>query len=142
MRLLAATCLSNLHRCQAIPQERSQEILVTLLPCLVKLFSDPSLTIKEKAPLILAYLVSESEEMQKLAADADAIPKLAQLLQWADEQQSCTAAGSLETRGLTDRLIESSLLALAAVCSLKEECLSVHKKPVAICKEPKNQFSG
>lgn len=129
MRLIAATALANLYRSGAIP-DYQQDITVHVLPALIKLFAEataamtplqafgtPSV-VQEKVPLVLAYLVSESEELQKAAADADAISKLAAMLTaLTPSDKDAVPAGSA-----AERLRESALLAIAAVCSLKEEC--------------------
>ena len=56
------------------------DIVLVVLPALVKLLKDPANDIQERAPLVLADLVKDSEDMQKAAYDADAISKLAELL--------------------------------------------------------------
>ncbi len=69
------------------------------------------MTLRERSPLVLAYLVGDSEQMQKSAAEADAISKLAALLQ--DLKDSDLGA---------ERLKENTLLAVAALCSLTDDC--------------------
>lgn len=54
--------------------------MLVVLPALVKLLKESSGDIQERAPLVLADLVKDSEDMQKAAYDADAIPRLAELL--------------------------------------------------------------
>jgi hypothetical protein len=136
MRLIAATCLANLYRCAVMPTDHLHDVHVHLLPTLIKLFHETQPAIREKAPLVLAYLVSESEEMQKAVAEADAIGKLASVLASVCEQQrdaqsedggdNAEVSGDKRVLNLAgeagNRLMESVLLALAAICSLKEEC--------------------
>ena len=116
MRLIAATALANLFRSGAIPEHQS-DITLHVLPALVKLFVESNAVIQEKSPLVLAYLVSESEDMQKAASESDAIAKLAIMLGAATSSSSDTPPSAHH-----NRLKESTLLAIAAVCSLKEEC--------------------
>lgn len=141
MRLIAATALANLYRSGAIPDFHS-EITMHVLPALVKLFAEAtagsSILVQEKVPLVLAYLVSESEELQKAAADADAIPKLAAILSslsGAEGGKGDAAKDASEATASTsnDRLRESVLLAIAAVCSLKEECRKQVSCTSALC---------
>lgn len=133
MRLIAATCLTNFHHCQGI--QRIEDMTLHVLPTLVKLFQDTSSqTIREKAPLVFAYLVSESEMLQKAASEVDAIAKLAQSLISLGATSNAMAVESplsdsastspQHTTVMThqDRLRESILLALGAACSLREEC--------------------
>lgn len=189
MRLLAATCLTNLHRTSALPKEHMSDIQLLVLPSLIKLFAEKGTTgIQERAPLVFATLVSDSEELQKVAMESDAIPKLATLLEEnvnpedellaqaaaaaaaASSSSSSTSATasinvvnsgmvgrSVERKNLgilipgfgtkptsftsqtsipnlphpeiplerclqADRIRESALLAIAALCSLREEC--------------------
>lgn len=75
MRLMACTCIANLYRCKAI-DGKELDISIHLIPPLIKLFSESG-GIKARAPLILAYLVSDSEDLQKAACESDAIAKLA-----------------------------------------------------------------
>ncbi|KAJ3112935.1 Armadillo repeat-containing protein 8 [Physocladia obscura] len=82
-RLLAAACLSNLYRIVNLENQRIPSQL--LLPTLIKLFSDTSalstdLALIERSPLVFAELVGESEPLQKLALEGDAISKLAEIL--------------------------------------------------------------
>lgn len=82
-RLLAATCLTNLNKCGVIPPAHQSDVTLLVLPTLVKLFAEAG-PIKTRAPLVLAYLVSESEDLQKAACDADAVSKLAHMLMHPD----------------------------------------------------------
>jgi len=106
-RLLAATCMTNLSRSKAIPNQKSA-ILQKVLPTLIKLLheSDP---IREKAPLVISNLVAENEEYQKAACEGDAVGTLAYFVK--------DTAGPVSTK-----LKENSLLALSSICLSKEEC--------------------
>lgn len=74
-----SSSLTNLYR-TGVFSEPFNEIILVVLPALVKLLQDPTDDVQERAPLVLADLVKDSEEMQKAAFDADAIPRLAELL--------------------------------------------------------------
>lgn len=74
-----SSSLTNLYR-TGVFSEPFNEIVLVVLPALVKLLQDPTDDVQERAPLVLADLVKDSEEMQKAAFDADAIPRLAELL--------------------------------------------------------------
>ncbi|KAL7309095.1 hypothetical protein PS15m_011217 [Mucor circinelloides] len=128
MRLIAATCLTNLYR-TGIFKEPFSEITLVVLPALVKLLQDPTDDVQERAPLVLADLIKDSEEMQKAAFDADAISRLAELLasvssKDADEDESAQLGvpgmGSVARR--KEKIKENSLIAIAAATLLKEEC--------------------
>lgn len=117
MRLIAATALTNIYRTGVIP-DHENDIIVHVLPVLIKLFNETQPTIQVNAPLVLAYLVSESEPMQKAAAESDAVSKLATML--TNAAQFELSSGSADSNN--ERIKESALLAIAAVCSLREEC--------------------
>ncbi|KAI9495204.1 armadillo-type protein [Zychaea mexicana] len=130
MRLIAATCLTNLYR-TGVFIEPFTEIVLVVLPALVKLLNDPSGDVQERAPLVLADLVKDSEDMQKAAYDADAISRLAELLVSAsskendddsDERIGVPGVGSVAKR--REKIRENSLIAIAAATLLKEECRS------------------
>ena len=83
-RLLACTCLTNLHKTNALASESlasssASNLPQFILPTLVKLLQEKG-AVKVRAPLVLAYLVSDSETLQKAASDSDAISKLASML--------------------------------------------------------------
>lgn len=71
--------LTNLYRTGVFP-ESSNDIIIIVLPALVKLLQEPTGDIQEQAPLILADLIKDSQEMQNAAFEADAIARLAELL--------------------------------------------------------------
>ncbi|ORY50963.1 ARM repeat-containing protein [Rhizoclosmatium globosum] len=114
-RLLAASCLSNLYKIVNLENQRIPSQL--LLPTLINLFSDPSLllltsqsenlALLERAPLVLSDLVSESEPLQKLALEGDAISRLAELLLTPQVRGSLCVGGSVipgdETMGEADK---------------------------------------
>lgn len=120
--------LTNLYR-TGVFKEPFSEITLVVLPALVKLLQDPTDDIQERAPLVLADLIKDSEEMQKAALDADAISRLAELLasvsfKDADEEESSQLGipgmGSVAKR--KEKIKENSLIAIAAATLLKEEC--------------------
>ncbi|KAJ3165421.1 hypothetical protein HDU88_004217 [Geranomyces variabilis] len=167
MRLLAATCLTNIYRAGALPAHLAPDAVLTLLPALIKLFTETApisalygsgwATVQEKAPKVFADLVEASEDMQKAAMEADAVAKLAAVVVGDDvagvvaieepearnrarrdgrrragarnsaKEQPPQAQPSPPPRvsaacGHAERVTEGFLRAIAAVCSLKEEC--------------------
>ncbi|KAI7906460.1 armadillo-type protein [Cokeromyces recurvatus] len=128
IRLIAATCLTNLYR-TGVLSESFNEITLVVLPALVKLLQDPTDDVQERAPLVLADLIKDSEEMQKAAYDADAISRLAELLasvsstdteEEDNSQLGVPGTGSIAKR--KEKIKENSLIAIAAATLLKEEC--------------------
>ncbi|KAF9921047.1 hypothetical protein FBU30_008966 [Linnemannia zychae] len=115
MRLAAATCLTYLNRAGVIPEHNS-DIMLTVLPILVKMLQLTG-TVQEAAPQVLAHLIWESENMQKAVCDMEAIPKLASIISQMDEEDNVYGIV-----GQRDKLKENSLLALAAISQLKEDC--------------------
>lgn len=78
-----------------------------VLPIVVRLFDEPD-SIREKAPVVLAYLIANSEEMQRAAADTDAVKKLAQILNTVSYTND-------ESDEPADGLKESAFVCLAAL---------------------------
>ncbi|KAF9961258.1 hypothetical protein BGZ72_004399 [Mortierella alpina] len=115
MRLAAATCLTYLNRAGVIP-EHDNEVLQMVLPTLVKMLQ-LSGVVQETAPKILAHLIWESESMQKAVCEMEAIPKLVSIISQMDEEDNVYGIV-----GQKDKLKENSLLALAAISQLKEDC--------------------
>ncbi|KAJ3038354.1 hypothetical protein HDV00_000775 [Rhizophlyctis rosea] len=152
MRLLVCSCISNLYRAGTLPAGYQEDVALVVLPTLIKLFSEPPghakdsdpgwIEAEERAPRIFADLVEHSEDLQKAAMEGDAISKLAALLlvNSSAEEASRNANGSPGAKGWSgfgkfgdgvgggvtcshaDRIRENALRAIAAVCSLKEEC--------------------
>ncbi|RUS16087.1 LOW QUALITY PROTEIN: armadillo-type protein [Endogone sp. FLAS-F59071] len=116
MRLMAATCLTNLYRTGVIP-ETSADVTLVVLPTLVKLLREGGL-MQERAPLVLADLVMESEVAQRAAFDSDAIPRLAEILNGVNEDE----VGALDMSGHTDRIKENMLVAIAAMSLMSKDC--------------------
>ncbi|KAF9967916.1 hypothetical protein BGZ70_007675, partial [Mortierella alpina] len=115
MRLAAATCLTYLNRAGVIP-EHDNEVLQMVLPTLVKMLQ-LSGVVQETAPKILAHLIWESESMQKAVCEMEAIPKLVSIISQMDEEDNVYGIV-----GQKDKLKENSLLALAAISQIKEDC--------------------
>ena len=61
-----------------------QDVRRAVLPVLAKLLSEDN--VREHVPHVLAELLKENTELQATAADADAVPKLALILQ----QENCS----------------------------------------------------
>ncbi|KAI8993144.1 armadillo-type protein [Pilobolus umbonatus] len=128
MRLIAATCLTNLYR-TGIFSKSSNEIVLVVLPALVKLLSEKTDDIQEKAPLVLADLIKDSDEMQKAAFDADTISKLVELLSsisskdnTEDDEENIGVPGMGSIARRREKIRENSLIAVAAATLLREEC--------------------
>jgi len=81
-----------------------QSLTKNLIPMIIRLFSEDPTSVD--APLVLARLVGYNEELQVIATEAEAVPKLGNLL------QSTT----------NERLRENILHALSVIASLREEC--------------------
>lgn len=92
--------LTNLYRTGVIP-ETSEDVTLVVLPTLVKLLREGGF-MQERAPLVLADLVMESEVAQRAAFDSDAIPRLAEILNGVNEDED----GALDMSGHTDRIKE------------------------------------
>ncbi|KAI9288494.1 armadillo-type protein [Umbelopsis sp. AD052] len=127
MRLAAATCLTNIYRADVFPEPFSDIVLV-VLPTLIKLLKEDNTLVQEKAPLIMADLVKDSETMQKAAYEADAIPNLATILASVSKEDDETNEHRIGVQGSgglvasKEKVKENCLIALAAVCLLREEC--------------------
>ncbi|KAJ1343326.1 hypothetical protein BSLG_002352 [Batrachochytrium salamandrivorans] len=143
MRFAASTCYQS-------------SILVILLPTIIRLFGNTSLhtpglgasstTIGEHSLPLFAELVSESAELQSAAIEADAIFKLAHIINsliitdtpidaesdalkrtkssmsWGSLATSQTQTSNVLNSISNTRQLESAFLAIANVCSLREEC--------------------
>ncbi|KAJ3285167.1 Armadillo repeat-containing protein 8 [Borealophlyctis nickersoniae] len=151
-----AQTIVNCRGCR--PPEHQQDITLTVLPTLIRLFSEPApmntvygsswATVQERAPRVFADLIEQSEELQKAAMEGDAIVKLATVIVKKSEEAASSAVSghgegkkskngagtksaslnqaavlaSAGSSGHGDRILESALRGIAAVCSLKEEC--------------------
>ncbi|EPS65931.1 hypothetical protein M569_08845, partial [Genlisea aurea] len=104
-RLLACTCLVNLRNSSAFFLQDSG-IKNKLVLVLSELMDDLS-QVGDEAPFVLSGLISEKENMQKLAFEANVIEKLSDQL-----SKGC----------LTAKRLEGILLALADLCSKLECC--------------------
>ena len=171
-RLMAASVLVSLYRSGLTREEREAPLALMVVPYLVSMIDDDSLVaneslwvqtkddirslehaIKERAPAILAALITDSSPLQKAAVDANAIVKLAQLLKksfepvlqaprsgpWRQEAHA-PRSGDLSVKdtarlgqsgysiGLLHRarVRESALMALAALAPCDEE----HRKAI------------
>ncbi|KAG1458847.1 hypothetical protein G6F56_006298 [Rhizopus delemar] len=125
MRLIACTCLTNLYRTGVFPG-LSNDIIIIVLPALVKLLQETTGDIQEQAPLIIADLIKDSDEMQNAAYETDAISRLAELLASVSTNKEDTPSlgipgtGSIVRR--KEKIKENTLIAIAAATLIKEEC--------------------
>ncbi|KAK3820329.1 MAG: armadillo-type protein [Benniella sp.] len=115
MRLAAITCLAYMDRVNVI-REHSHDIQSIVLPKLVKMLQLTGV-VQETAPKVLAHLIWESESMQVEVCKLDAIPKLASIISQVDEEDNVYGIV-----GRKDKLKKNSLLALAAISQMKEDC--------------------
>ncbi|KAI8811242.1 armadillo-type protein [Cladochytrium replicatum] len=141
MKLLAATCLTNLVRTKSLSADRHEEAVNILLPTIIMLFSEiiPTPASAQHAPLVFAYLVWDDENLQKKAMDKDAIVKLSQMIFCLEEEHgdgtveeiskaaATAATGASGKHGLGTglpalKVRRSALLAIAAICYQREEC--------------------
>lgn len=97
--------------------EPSNDIILIVLPALVKLLQEPTGDIQERAPLVLADLIKDDEEMQKAAYDADAISKLAELL----------ASVSSSSREIEDHTCQLGIPGMGSTAKRKEKIKEVYK---------------
>ncbi|KAJ3413330.1 Armadillo repeat-containing protein 8 [Chytridiales sp. JEL 0842] len=152
LRLQSATCLTYLSRLNLIPADTHNSILSSILPTLIRFFSEPiqsvdgTVDLQDKVFLVFAELVSGNEELQKAAMEGDAIVKLGSII---SKNINVASASTTETKkgviplptpkkdvekeplvggnGVliqpnTAKVTEAALLAVAAVSSLKEDC--------------------
>ncbi|KAI8349730.1 armadillo-type protein [Mortierella sp. GBAus27b] len=115
MRLAAVTCLAYMDRAGVIPDHHG-DIQSIVLPKLVQMLQLTGV-VQETAPKVLAYLIWESDSMQVEVCKLDAIPKLASIISQMDEEDNVYGIV-----GRKDKLKENSLLALAAISQMREEC--------------------
>eukprot|EP00835_Amoeboradix_gromovi_P001517 NODE_70_length_23697_cov_0.294771.p6 type:complete len:498 gc:universal NODE_70_length_23697_cov_0.294771:14714-13221(-) len=107
-KLIVCSCLVNLFAVN-VANELQREVNLVVLPTLVKLLNSE---VDYKAALVLAYLTSGSEELQKAASEAEAIPKLSQVVKsWTEDANE-----------LLVLQVEASLTALSSISSLREDC--------------------
>ncbi|EMR11215.1 hypothetical protein PNEG_00804 [Pneumocystis murina B123] len=114
IQLGASGCLANMYRSGAIPKKYSTDLELIVIPILIRLL-DESYKVKEHSLLILAYLVTDSDEMQGAACDADVIRKLANILHHVNNNPSP------EMDNTNDKIIEAVLLAIAALTLFKDD---------------------
>jgi hypothetical protein len=113
-RLMAISVLAELSRLGLVSKNRDTMLALLIVPLLVRMLdesgmllsrgvtgrppsNDPewvSQTVKERAPGVLAMLVTDSAELQKAAVDADAIKKLSAMLKAAYSSASDASHGS------------------------------------------------
>ena len=129
-RLMAISLLAELLRTGLVSKRREVTLALVVVPILVALLDDswtpsggavrypPSndprwiqRTVKERAPAVMAMLVTDSVELQRAAVDAHAIEKLSRMLKRAhepvaDQQQPSSWTPDPET---TDDAMESHL---------------------------------
>ncbi|KAG5518249.1 hypothetical protein PMAC_003045 [Pneumocystis sp. 'macacae'] len=98
IRVGAAGCLANLYRSGAVPKRYVSEVEYTVVPVVVGLLSEED-GVKEKALGILAHLVTDSDEMQRAACEAEVVKRLGGIL---EERRRGGEVG-----GVGDRIVEA-----------------------------------
>nr|XP_024385227.1 armadillo repeat-containing protein 8-like isoform X2 [Physcomitrium patens] len=78
-RLLACMCLANVGKACSAGYAQEAEVRASMLGILMKLLEVPG-QVGQDAPGVLADLVANNEELQKTAADQNAVEKLAEFL--------------------------------------------------------------
>lgn len=148
IRLLACSILCNFKKDTTNKSTEFAAALKLLLPTLVKLLADSSVEIRIAAPLVLARVIENNEALQKsISTETDAISKLADFFKEDPNAGSMSNGGSSSSSSVTSmgsngtgtdavsffykislqdkinqaKLKESALLALAAICSKREE---------------------
>jgi hypothetical protein len=124
-RLLASICVANFFK--ADPKMVDLDALAKLLlPCLASLLDDPGI-IRQRAGLVIAYLVADNQDLQLATIDCNMIGKLVKILKDSGKLElSKTLSSSSYTldnpSNSRTEYPESAFLALAAICSSKDEC--------------------
>ena len=120
----------HMYRSGGLSTDLCPAIILSVLPTLVKLFTDTSntfnSTVQERSIRIFSQLVSDDQELQKAALDGDAILQLANILTsgpkiLVEEIKNEMEVDYTPKLPLWDQTEESILLAIASVTSLREE---------------------
>eukprot|EP00834_Sanchytrium_tribonematis_P002949 NODE_102_length_19640_cov_1.308735.p6 type:complete len:508 gc:universal NODE_102_length_19640_cov_1.308735:18022-16499(-) len=107
-KLIVCSCIVNLFATN-VASNITKDIHLIVLPTLVKLLPTE---VGYKAAFVLAYLTAGNEDLQKNASEAEAIPKLSDVVRtWTEDSSDSTMLD-----------VEASLTALAAIASLREDC--------------------
>lgn len=128
IRLLACVAVTNLYRSCAI-SNGTDLITKRVLPALTQLF-DESGQISVRAPLVMAFLVSNDEKIQSAAISCNAVAKLISMLESYEKNQKMKSEycvmvlenSDLNNSTQSDQECESALIALAAISSSLDEC--------------------
>ncbi|KAF9974157.1 Armadillo repeat-containing protein 8 [Actinomortierella ambigua] len=115
MTMRTRTLLTYLNRAGAIPDYQN-DVSQTVLPVLVRMLNLTGV-VQETAPKILAYLIWESEPMQNNVCEMETHATLATIISEQDDEDDV-----YRKPGQKDKLKENSLLALAAISQMKEDC--------------------
>jgi hypothetical protein len=101
-----------MYRSKCLGKEYHSRIVSDLIPSLLVLCKDRS-EYSTRAPLILAILISDDEDLQmKVALESDALKRLADILEHPGPTQS-------------DQFKEGALSCIASIGSIREECRKV-----------------
>ncbi|EGC37648.1 hypothetical protein DICPUDRAFT_149720 [Dictyostelium purpureum] len=104
VKLLAVNCLCNFNQSKILSTSFSH-LIKNILPIIIRLMAEEE-TVKEEAPVVLARLIVDNEDFQRIASEAEAITRLGSFL---------------KDSSASDRLKENSLTAIAVLCSQRED---------------------
>ncbi|KAI9596170.1 armadillo-type protein [Syncephalis fuscata] len=130
LRLLATTCVVNMYRVGSI-NDRAEQVKLSVMPTLIRMLQCDDPWVEERASITFAYLVGESAELQESASETDVIPALCSILETLTDEDELSSSLNKNTPQKPISVCslqngpnrkESILLAIAAVCSLKEDC--------------------
>lgn len=129
VKLVICVCVANIVKSGAISEDDSR-LKKILLPCLVEISLGKDDT-SVRAPLIISYLLSDSENLQEASMSCGTVGVLAINLNEADalDKKSSLEYGSGRdaegTVRFSDQLREAAFLALATVCNSKDDCRKI-----------------
>lgn len=126
VRLMASVVITNLFRSRALPHGHDL-IAKNILPGLTQLCDEQGI-VSVRAPMILAFLVSQDEALQLACIGCNAVGKLISMVEAhqketekASEYKTASTAGQ-DKLTLSEQACESAMIALASVASSREEC--------------------
>lgn len=116
VQLLVITCLVHLYTNQTC-SDMDSGMTSIVIPGILRLLDESSIpSVQERTPLLLIYLLSHDDSLQKTILEAGIVKRLAALILKSSKQNS----DSHETSN--EKLLENSLLALSCITGRKEEC--------------------
>ena len=113
LKLGSITLLSKLWRSGVLGKQCSKQLSNTVLPVLVNLLGIEG-PVEERAPFVLAFLLTDNEEMQKAASNANAVQKLSSILQQI--KLNCSPENKNQVK-----ILQGVLESTAAITLFKDE---------------------